>query len=82
MARTRAAVMGGEEGDQLVIVLPGGGSLGYAGFGDPDGVPCYAFHGMSSSRLISGWMFRLSGRTYPQLLWIGRVLCAVAGRWR
>jgi pimeloyl-ACP methyl ester carboxylesterase len=46
-----------EDGDQLVIELPGGGSLGYAGFGDPDGVPCFAFHGQSSSRLMPGWMF-------------------------
>jgi hypothetical protein len=37
------AVMGGEDGDQLVIELPGGGSLGYAVFGDPDGVPCLPF---------------------------------------
>jgi pimeloyl-ACP methyl ester carboxylesterase len=46
-----------EDGDQLVLELPGGGSLGYAGFGDPDGVPCFAFHGNSSSRLMPGWMF-------------------------
>jgi pimeloyl-ACP methyl ester carboxylesterase len=46
-----------EDGDQLVVELPGGGSLGYAGFGDPDGVPCFAFHGQSSSRLMPGWMF-------------------------
>jgi pimeloyl-ACP methyl ester carboxylesterase len=45
-----------EEGNQLVLELPGGGSLGYAGFGDPDGVPCFAFHGLSSSRLMPGWM--------------------------
>jgi pimeloyl-ACP methyl ester carboxylesterase len=45
------------EGDQLVVELPGGGSLGYAVFGDPDGVPCFAFHGQSSSRLMPGWMF-------------------------
>ena len=45
-----------EDGDQLVIEVPGG-SLGYAGFGDPDGVPCFAFHGNSSSRLMPGWMF-------------------------
>ena len=32
-------VMGGEDGAQLVIDLSGGGSLGYAVFGDPDGVP-------------------------------------------
>jgi pimeloyl-ACP methyl ester carboxylesterase len=49
--------MDGEDGDQLVIELPGGGSLGYAGFGDPAGVPCFAFHGASSSRLMPGWMF-------------------------
>jgi hypothetical protein len=46
-----------EDGDQLVIELPGGGSLGYAVFGNPDGVPCFAFHGNSSSRLMPGWMF-------------------------
>ena len=46
-----------QDGDQLVIELPGGGALGYAGFGDPDGVPCFAFHGQSSSRLMPGWMF-------------------------
>ena len=49
--------MGGEDGDQMVIELPGGGSLGYAVFGDPDGLPCFAFHGTSSSRLMPGWMF-------------------------
>ena len=49
--------MGGEDGDQPIIELPGGGSLGYAIFGDPDGVPCFAFHGTSSSRLMPGWMF-------------------------
>jgi pimeloyl-ACP methyl ester carboxylesterase len=46
-----------EDGDQLVMELPGGGLLGYAGFGDPGGVPCFAFHGQSSSRLMPGWMF-------------------------
>jgi pimeloyl-ACP methyl ester carboxylesterase len=46
-----------EDGDQLVMELPGGGSLGYAGFGDPGGVPCFAFPGQSSSRLMPGWMF-------------------------
>ena len=46
-----------EDGDQLVIELPGGGSLGYAVFGDSDRVPCFAFHGQSSSRLMRGWMF-------------------------
>jgi hypothetical protein len=46
-----------EESDRLVIELPGGGSLGYAGFGDPDGVPCFAVHGNASSRLMPGWMF-------------------------
>src|SRR5215472_7433705 len=51
------AVMGQAEGDRLVIGLPGGGSLGYAGFGALDGVPCFAFHGTSSSRLMPGWMF-------------------------
>jgi hypothetical protein len=49
--------MAREDGDQLVIEVPGGGSLGCAGFGDPDGVPCFAFHGQSSSRLMPGWMF-------------------------
>jgi hypothetical protein len=28
-----------------------------AGVIDPDGVPCFAFHGLSSSRLMPGWMF-------------------------
>ena len=45
------------DGDQLTVELPGGGSLGYAKFGDPAGVPCLAFHGTSSSRLMPGWMF-------------------------
>jgi pimeloyl-ACP methyl ester carboxylesterase len=49
--------MGQADGDRSVIGLPGGGSLGFAGFGDPDGVPCFAFHGLSSSRLMPGWMF-------------------------
>jgi pimeloyl-ACP methyl ester carboxylesterase len=44
-------------GDRLVVELPGGGSVGFAEFGDPDGVPCLAFHGLSSSRLMPGWMF-------------------------
>jgi pimeloyl-ACP methyl ester carboxylesterase len=46
-----------QDDDQLVIELPGSGSLGYAGFGDPDGVPCFALHGQASSRLMPGWMF-------------------------
>jgi len=46
-----------DDGDRLMIELPGGGSLGYARFGDPAGVPCLAFHGASSSRLMPGWMF-------------------------
>jgi pimeloyl-ACP methyl ester carboxylesterase len=49
--------MGEDDGDRLTIELPGGGSLGFAGFGDPAGVPCLAFHGTSSSRLMPGWMF-------------------------
>jgi pimeloyl-ACP methyl ester carboxylesterase len=44
-------------GGRVTFELPGGGSLGYAGFGDPAGVPCLAFHGSSSSRLMPGWMF-------------------------
>jgi pimeloyl-ACP methyl ester carboxylesterase len=46
-----------DDGDRLVIGLPGGGSLGFAGFGDPAGVPCLAVHGTSGSRLMPGWMF-------------------------
>jgi len=46
-----------DDGDRLTIELPGGGSLGFARFGDPAGVPCLAFHGTSSSRLMPGWMF-------------------------
>jgi len=46
-----------DDGDRLTIELPGGGSLGFAGFGDPGGVPCLALHGTSSSRLMPGWMF-------------------------
>jgi len=46
-----------DDGDRLTIELPGGGSLGYARFGDPAGVPCLAFHGSASSRLMPGWMF-------------------------
>lgn len=49
--------MDGDDEGQLVIDLAGGGSLGYAVFGDPAGVPCVAFHGTSSSRLMPGWMF-------------------------
>jgi pimeloyl-ACP methyl ester carboxylesterase len=45
------------DGDRLTIELPGGGPLGFAGFGDPAGVPCLALHGSSSSRLMPGWMF-------------------------
>jgi hypothetical protein len=37
--------MDDDDGDRLTIELPGGGSLGFAGFGDPAGVPCLAFHG-------------------------------------
>jgi hypothetical protein len=57
VVKYREAVMDREDGDQLVIELPGGGSLGYAVFGDSDRVPCFAFHGQSSSRLMRGWMF-------------------------
>jgi len=48
--------MGRADGDRLVFGLAGGDSLGFAGFGDPGGVPCLAFHGWSSSRLMPGWM--------------------------
>jgi pimeloyl-ACP methyl ester carboxylesterase len=53
----REAVTDRDDGDRSVIELPGGGSVGYAVFGDPDGVPCFAFHRTSSSRLVPGWMF-------------------------
>ena len=59
------------DGDRLVIELPGGGSLGFAGFGDPDGVPCLAFHGTSSSRLMPGWMFPPESLTTAGVRMIG-----------
>jgi pimeloyl-ACP methyl ester carboxylesterase len=52
----REAVMERDR-DQSAIELPEGGSLGYARFGDPAGIPCLAFHGTASSRLMPGWMF-------------------------
>jgi hypothetical protein len=89
MARTREALMGGEEGDQLVIELPGVGSLGYAGSG-PAGRPGRAGPGGHARNAQARWSMErrrrttvcVSGRTYPQLLWIVPVLCAVAGRCR
>ena len=50
---------------QSAIELPGGGSLGYARLGDPAGVPCLAFHGAASSRLMPGWMFAPELLTTP-----------------
>ena len=49
--------MNEDDGDRLTIELPGGASIGFAGFGDPAGVPCLAFHAAASSRLMPGWMF-------------------------
>lgn len=56
MPSMREVVMDRDD-DQSAIELPGGGSLGFARFGDPAGVPCLAFHGTSGSRLMPGWMF-------------------------
>jgi len=63
--------MGQADGDRSVIGLPGGGSLGFAGFGDPDGVLCVALHGMSSSRLMPGWMFPAELLTAAKVRMIG-----------
>jgi pimeloyl-ACP methyl ester carboxylesterase len=67
----REAVMGQADGDRSVIGLSGGGSLGFAGFGDPGGVPCSAFHGLSSSRLMPGWMFPAELLTAAKVRMIG-----------
>jgi pimeloyl-ACP methyl ester carboxylesterase len=56
----------GSRGEFAVELTPGG-SLGFAEFGDPDGFPCFAFHGTSGSRLMPGWMFA------PELLTGSRV---------
>jgi pimeloyl-ACP methyl ester carboxylesterase len=67
----REALMGRDDGDRLVIELPAGGSFGYAGFGDPGGVPCLALHGTSSSRLMPGWMFAPGSLTAAGVRMIG-----------
>ena len=59
------------DADGTVVELPGGGSLGVAGFGDPDGVPCFAIHGSSSSRLMPGWMFPAELLTAAKVRMIG-----------
>ena len=63
--------MGQADSDQSVLELPSGGSLGFAGFGDPGGVPCVAFHGTSSSRLMPGWMFPHESLTAAGVRMIG-----------
>ena len=35
-----------------ILPLPGGRRLGYAGYGDPEGAPLFAFHGTPGSRLM------------------------------
>jgi pimeloyl-ACP methyl ester carboxylesterase len=35
-----------------ILPLPGGRRLGYAGYGDPQGAPLFAFHGTPGSRLM------------------------------
>ena len=63
--------MGQTDGDRMVMELPGGGSLGFAGFGDAEGVPCFAFHGTSSSRMMPGWMFPPGSLTTTGVRMIG-----------
>lgn len=45
----RSAVMA--RGDDRVMRLPDGRTMGYAEYGDPDGVPVLSFHGGLSSRI-------------------------------
>jgi pimeloyl-ACP methyl ester carboxylesterase len=33
-----------------MVTLPDGRGLGYASYGDPEGIPCFAFHGIPGSR--------------------------------
>ena len=63
--------MGQTDGDRMAMELPGGGSLGFAGFGDAEGVPCFAFHGTSSSRMMPGWMFPPGSLTTAGVRMIG-----------
>jgi pimeloyl-ACP methyl ester carboxylesterase len=69
-----------DDGDRLTIELPGGGMLGYAGFGDPARVPCPAFHGTSSSRLMPGWMFapELLATAGVQMIGVDRPGCGLS----
>ncbi len=67
----REAGIGQAGSDELMIELPAGGSLGFAGFGDPGGVPCFAFHGTASSRLMPGWMFSQESLAAARVRMIG-----------
>jgi pimeloyl-ACP methyl ester carboxylesterase len=41
-----------DESDPSTLALPDGRDLSYAEYGDPDGIPVFAFHGVIGSRLL------------------------------
>ena len=52
---SRFEVSDAKEGDDRFLGLPDGRRLGYTEFGDPSGIPVFAFHGTPGSR----FMFRI-----------------------
>jgi pimeloyl-ACP methyl ester carboxylesterase len=65
----RQAVTGQAGSDHLVIELPSGGSLGFAGFGDPGGVP----YGLSKMPRAAGlWDWPRAVSALADHLGVGR----------
>ena len=55
-----------------ILRLPGGRKLGHAEFGDPDGVPCFFFHGIPGSRLEAAFTDELARRRGIHVISIDR----------
>lgn len=55
-----------------VLRLPDGRRLGYAEFGDPNGVPCFFFHGIPGSRLEAAFTDELAARHGIRVIGIDR----------
>lgn len=54
------------------LILPSGRTLGYASYGDPNGIPLLYFHGYPSSRLEASGLSPLASRLNIRLLALDR----------
>ncbi|HEU4793766.1 MAG TPA: alpha/beta hydrolase, partial [Nitrolancea sp.] len=52
--------------------LPDGRRLGHAEFGDPNGVPCFFFHGIPGSRLEAAFVDELAAQYGIRVIGIDR----------